>query len=92
MLIKINYFSGIFYDSTDNFSQKNNFTALVNKGIQQSSDYHKMMDFVKNCKLSYAMLESPTIFCEVVEEIWTTAVYNSIDKTITFTLKVSNFA
>ena len=67
--------------------EKNNFTALVNKGIQQSRDYHKMMDFVKNCKLNYAMLESPTIYCEVVEEIWTTAVYNSTDKTITFTLK-----
>ena len=67
--------------------EKNNFTALVYKGIQQSGDYHKMMDFVKNCKLNYAMLESPTIYCKVVEEIWTTAVYNSTDKTITFTLK-----
>ncbi|KAL8120227.1 hypothetical protein AgCh_017390 [Apium graveolens] len=27
------------------------------------------------------------IYCEVMEEIWTTAVYNSKDKTISFTLK-----
>ena len=45
------------------------------------------MDFVKNYKLNYDMLESPTIYCEVVEEMWTTAVYNLTDKTITFTLK-----
>ena len=70
--------------------EKNNFTALVNKGIQHSSDYHKMMDFVKKCKLSYAMLESPTIFCEVVEEMWTTATYNSTDKTTHSLLKVRN--
>ena len=50
-----------------------------------------MMDFVQGCKLKYAMLESPTIYCEVVEEIWTTAVYNSTDKTITFTLKGKQF-
>ncbi|KAL8135256.1 hypothetical protein AgCh_010063 [Apium graveolens] len=31
--------------------------------------------------------ESPTIYCEVVEEIWTTVMYYSTDKTITFTLK-----
>ena len=71
--------------------EKNNFTALVNKGIQLSSDYHKMMDFVQGCKLNYAMLESPTIYYEVVEEIWTTAVYNSTDKTITFTIKGKEF-
>ena len=63
----------------------------VNKGIQQSEDYHKMMDFVKNCKLSFAMLESPTIYCEVVEEMWTTAIYNSTDKTITLTIKGNEF-
>ncbi|KAL8148711.1 hypothetical protein AgCh_005900 [Apium graveolens] len=62
-------------------------SELVNKEIQQCGDYHKMMDFVKNCKVNYAMLDSPTIYYEVVEEMWTTAVYNSIDKTITFTLK-----
>ncbi|KAL8124486.1 hypothetical protein AgCh_012218 [Apium graveolens] len=40
-----------------------------------------------SCKLSYAVLVSPVIYCEVVEEIWTTAVFNSKDKTIAFTLK-----
>ena len=71
--------------------EKNNFTTLVNKGIQQSDDYHKMMDFVKNCKLNYAMLESPTIFYEVVEEMWTTTTYNSTDKKITLTIKGKEF-
>ncbi|KAL8094885.1 hypothetical protein AgCh_036413 [Apium graveolens] len=83
-VVKIMSQTGFIYE-------KNNFTALVNMGIQQSGDYHKMMDFVKNCKLSYAMLESPTIFCEVVEEMWTTATYNSTDKTITLTIKGKEF-
>ncbi|KAL8099609.1 hypothetical protein AgCh_032029 [Apium graveolens] len=67
--------------------EKNNFMALVNKQIPASEDYHKMINFILNCKLSYAMLESPTIYCEVIKEIWTTAVFNSKDKTITFTLR-----
>ncbi|KAL8148832.1 hypothetical protein AgCh_005997 [Apium graveolens] len=80
LVVKIMSQTGYIYE-------KNNFTALVNKEIQQSGNYHQMMDLVKGCKLNYAMLESPTIYCEVVEEIWTTTVYNSTDKTITFTLK-----
>ncbi|KAL8119603.1 hypothetical protein AgCh_016924 [Apium graveolens] len=79
-LVKIMSQYGFIYE-------KNNFVALVNKEIPASEDFHKMMDFVKGCKLSYAMLESPTIYCKVVEEIWTTAVYQSTDKTINFTLK-----
>ncbi|KAL8156757.1 hypothetical protein AgCh_001747 [Apium graveolens] len=43
--------------------EKNNFVALVEKN-EAHSDYHKMMDFIKKCKLSYAMLEAPTIYCE----------------------------
>ncbi|KAL8093469.1 hypothetical protein AgCh_035374 [Apium graveolens] len=84
IVVKIMSQSGFIYE-------KNNFVALVNKEIPQSGDFHKMMDFVKGCKLSYAMLESTTIYCEVVEEIWTTAVYQSFDKTITFTLKGKQF-
>ena len=78
-VVKIMSQSGFIYE-------KNNFVALVAKN-EAHSDYHKMMDFIKNCKLSYAMLEAPTIFCEVVEEIWTTAEFNSMDMTISFTLK-----
>ena len=70
--------------------EKNNFVALVEMDGAHA-DYHKMMDFIKNCKLSYAMLEAPTIFCEVVEEVWTTAVYNPNDVTITFNLKGNSY-
>ena len=66
--------------------EKNNFVAFVEKDGAHE-DYHKMMDFIQGCKLSYAMLESPTIYCEVVEEVWTTAKFNSTDMTITFNLK-----
>ncbi|KAL8097891.1 hypothetical protein AgCh_030852 [Apium graveolens] len=64
--------------------------ALVEKN-EAHSDYHKMTDFIKNCKLSYAMLEAPTIYCEVIEEIWTTAEFNSTDMTIAFSLKGKDY-
>ena len=78
-VVKMMSHSGFVYE-------KNNFVALVEKDGTHE-DYHKMMDFIQGCKLSYAMLESPTIYCEVVEEVWTTAEFNSTDMTITFTLK-----
>ena len=66
--------------------EKNNFAALTEKnGTHQ--DFHPMMDFIKECKLSYAMLETPIIYCEVVEEIWTSAEFNSTDLTLLFSLK-----
>lgn len=46
-----------------------------------------MMDFIKGCKLSHGMLEALTIYCEVVEETWTSAIYDSGNKVLTFTLK-----
>ena len=79
-VVKIMSQSGFIYE-------KNNFVALVNKEIPASKDYHKIMDFVKGCKLNNAMLESPTIYCEVMEEMWTTDVYQATDKIITLTIK-----
>ena len=46
-----------------------------------------MMEFIKASQLSYAMLSTPTIYHEVVEEMWTTAEFNSEDDTISFSLK-----
>ena len=37
------------------------------------------------------MVESPTIYSEVVEEVWTSAVFDSKNLTITFTLKGTNY-
>ncbi|KAL8126096.1 hypothetical protein AgCh_013398 [Apium graveolens] len=79
----------IFTKSLDesNFTRLVSELELVNKDIAASEDYHKMTDFIRSCKLSYAMLESPVIYCEIMEEIWITTVYNSKDKTIAFSLK-----
>ena len=82
-VVKIMSQSGFIYE-------KNNFIALVEKN-EAHSDYHKMMDFIKNCKLSCAMLEAPTIYCEVIEEIWTTAEFNSTNMTIAFSLKGKDY-
>ena len=45
------------------------------------------MNFLGQCKLMYAMTEAPVLLCEVIEEVWTTAIYNSTDKVLTFNLK-----
>ena len=82
-IVKIMSQSGFVYE-------KNNFVALVDKEGAHA-DYHQMMDFIKGCKLKYAMLEAPTLYCEVVEEFWTTAVFNSTDETITFNLKGNTY-
>ena len=55
------------------------------------TDFHKMMEFIKNCKLSYSMLEAPTLYCEVVEEIWTSATFDSKNETISFYLKNNEY-
>lgn len=70
--------------------EKNNFISLVDTSAAPEI-YHKMMEFIKNCKLSYAMLEAPVIYCEVVEEIWASAVCDKAMGTISFTLKNSSY-
>ena len=54
-------------------------------------DYHKMMEFIKRSKLSYAMTATPVIYEEVVEQMWSTADFNSIDETISFTIKNNTY-
>ena len=50
-------------------------------------EFHGLMKFLSQCSMSYAMTATPILFCEVVEEVWSTAVYNSTNKVITFNLK-----
>ena len=38
------------------------------------------------------MTATPILFCEVVEEVWSTAVYNASDKVITFNLKGNSYS
>ena len=79
------------YESpTDFIYEKNNFTSFVDTGAI-GGDYHKMANFIKASKLSYAMLSTPKIYHEVVEEIWTTAEFNSEDETTSFSLKTKNY-
>lgn len=63
--------------------EKNNFTTYVDTESARQ-DYHRMMEFMKKCKLAYSMLEAPTIYCEMVEEIWISAVFVSTNCTLTF--------
>ena len=53
----------------------NNFTPCVNT-TDAPQEFHKLMRFLGQCNLSYAMIEAPILFCEVIKEVWTTAAYN----------------
>ena len=69
----------------------NNFTACVNTA-DAPQEFHGLMLFLSQCSLSYAMTATPILFCEVVEEVWSTAVYNASDKVITFNLKGNSYS
>ena len=55
----------------------------MDKEAKKTEAFHTMMDYIKECKCSYAMLHAPTIYCEIVEQMWTSARYNSDSKTLT---------
>ncbi|KAK1356234.1 hypothetical protein POM88_049490 [Heracleum sosnowskyi] len=66
--------------------EKNNFAALVDFD-EKNQSYHKMMKFFQNCKLSKAMFEAPKLYFKVIEAIWESAVFDSVNATITFTFQ-----
>ena len=76
------------YTSPTNFIyEKKNFASFVDTKAVEEKEFHRMMEFIKASQLSHAMLSTPTVYHEVVEDIWTTAEFNSDDDTISFSLK-----
>ena len=69
----------------------NNFTPCVNTA-DAPQEFHGLMKFLSQCSLSYAMTVTHILYCEVVEEVWGTAVYNSTNKVISFNLKGSLYS
>ena len=83
-VVKITSNTGFIYE-------QNNHVAYVDKEAKKTDAFHTMMDFIKECKCSYAMLHAPTIFCEVVEEIWTSARYNPDSKILSVSINNVNY-
>lgn len=50
-------------------------------------EFQAEMDFIKGCRLSYAMVESPTLYCQIMEKVWTSAIFDSRKKVLTFNVK-----
>ena len=69
----------------------NNFTACVYMA-DAPQEFHGLMKFLSQCSMSNAMTATSILFCEVVEEVWSTAIYNSTDKVISFNLKGSLYS
>ena len=67
--------------------EKNNFASFVDTKGVKGKEFHRMMEYIKVSQLSHAMLSTPTIYHEVVEEVWTSAEFNSENETLTFSLK-----
>ena len=77
------------YSSLTGFTyEKNNFASFVNTGVV-GGDYHKIMNFIKNSRLAHAMLSTPIIYEEIVEQMWSSAKFNSEDETISSLLKIN---
>ena len=74
-VVKITSSTGFIYE-------QNNHVAYVDKEGKKTEAFHTIMDFIKECKFSYAMLHAPTIYCEIVEQMWTSAKYDSASKTL----------
>ncbi|KAK1379096.1 hypothetical protein POM88_025840 [Heracleum sosnowskyi] len=71
--------------------EKNNSIPFV---VKESPNkiFHKMMDFLVNCKLSYAMFHSTPLYNEIIEEIWTSCEYSGTNCTLQFTIQGSSSA
>ena len=74
--------------ATGFIDEQNDYVAFVNKSAttEPGKVFHPMMDFISECKYLYSMLHAPTIYCEIVEQMWTSARYNSNTKTLTVTI------
>ena len=72
------------------YEQKNQ-VAFVDKEGKRSEAFHSSMDFIKECKCSYAMLHAPTIYCKIVEQMWTSARYNPLSKTLSIMINNVNY-
>ncbi|KAK1388137.1 hypothetical protein POM88_016315 [Heracleum sosnowskyi] len=70
--------------------EKNNSIPFVVKE-NPNSIFFKMMDFMKNCKLSYAMFHSTPLYNEKIEEIWTSCEYSGTNCTLQFTLQGNEY-
>lgn len=71
--------------STGFIYEQNNFMAYVDT-TSEYTEFQGMMEYIKY-KLSYAMLEAATIYCEVIEEIWSTFDFDSGRKFLPLLLK-----
>ena len=83
-VVKITSNTGFIYE-------QNNHVAYVDKDGKNAEAVHTMMDFIKECKFSYAMLHAPTIFCEIVEQMWTSARYDPTSKTLSVIINGVSF-
>ena len=71
--------------------QLNNFATCVNT-TDAPQEFHSLIQFLSQCSLSYAIIATLILFCEVVDEVWSTAVNNVSDKVITFNLKGNSYS
>ena len=83
-VVKVSSATGFIYE-------QNNHVAYVDKTGNKTAAFHTIMNFIKECKFSYAMLHAPTIFCEIVEQMWTSTRYDSGTKTLTVMINDVNY-
>ena len=62
----------------------NNFIAFTIVDSSVPEEFHPLIKFLANLKLSYYLHEALTIRCELLEEFWTSAEYKESSNEISF--------
>ena len=77
--------------STTGFDYKlNNHVAFLDAS-KVSKDFHNVLGFLEQSKVAYALTASPIIYCEITEEMWTSAQLNEEEKVLTLSLKGNQY-
>ena len=67
--------------------EPNNFIAFTTVDSSVPDEFHPLIKFFVNSKLSYCLHEHPTIQCKLLEEFWTSAEYKESSNEISFICK-----
>lgn len=77
--------------STGCVYEQNNFTAFLTLE-DAPTDFHLLMRFLAQCKVSKALSGAPIIVCSFVEELWNSAEVSQDGKSISYSCKCTTYS
>ncbi|GJX31505.1 hypothetical protein Tco_0241360 [Tanacetum coccineum] len=71
-----------------NFCNKHNMIACVEK-TERNADFHEVIDFLTGCSVNYALLVSPDVIQQWIQQFWNTAKVRMINDVAHIEAKVA---